>query len=302
MRHVFILNPTAGKRRSCLTLLARIEGAFPAGDYTLLTTAGAGDAKSLAQRALEPGDPVRLYACGGDGTLNEVVNAAAGHAHAAVTHVPVGTGNDFLRIFGREGRKKFRDIAALKEGPQAAFDLMDCNGLLGLDVVCAGLDARVAAGVHRYKSLPLVTGMGAYVMSLAAEVGKGLTRPMEVDMGPIHYRGPVAILCVCNGQYYGGGFRPVPEAMPDDGVLDMLLIGDITLPRFLRCVGKYSAGGYKEFPQLVRDWHGDRVTFSSEEEITVVVDGEVLRDRRFTLSLSDRKVNFFWPKGVEYRR
>ena len=52
MRHVFILNPAAGKRRSRQTLLARIEGAFPAGDYTLLTTAGAGDAKSLAQRAL----------------------------------------------------------------------------------------------------------------------------------------------------------------------------------------------------------------------------------------------------------
>ena len=301
MRHVFIITPVAGPRNSAGSLLERVEKTFPEGEAEIYTTAGAGDARRLALRALERGDPVRLYACGGDGTLNEVVNAAAGKSWAAVTNVPMGTGNDFLRIFGRAGRKRFADLSALKDGPQAEYDLVDCNGLLGLDVVCVGVDARVAVDVHRFKRLPLVGKKLAYILSLIATVGKGITRPMTVEMGPIFHRGPTALVCVCNGQYYGGGFRPVPEARPDDGTLDMLLVGDVSLPEFAGCVGKYAKGRYKECPHLVRDWHGDRVRVSAGEELSAVVDGEVLRDTSFTIRLSEYKVNFFRPVGVEIR-
>lgn len=298
MRHVFIINPVAGPRNSAKTLLEQAERAFPDGDFEAYTTRGAGDARRLAEEALVPGDPVRLYACGGDGTLNEVVNAAAGKPWAAVTNVPLGTGNDFLRLYGREGKTRFADLSALRDGPQEAMDLIDCNGLLGLDVVCVGVDARVAADVHRFKRLPLVGKKGAYILSLIVTVLKGITRPMRVEMGPIFHEGPTALVCVCNGQYYGGGFRPVPEAQPDDGVLDMLLVADVSLLQFAGCVGKYAAGRYKECPHLVRDWHGGEVTVSSGEEMVAVVDGEVLRDTAFTIRLSERKVNFFHPAGV----
>lgn len=301
VRHVFLINPVAGKRGSERRLLERISAAFPAGECEVFFTAGRGDARRLAEEAAASGEPVRLYACGGDGTLNEVVNAAAGRPWAAVTNVPVGTGNDFLRIFGEEGRRRFADIAALRVGPQSSMDLMDCNGLLGLDVVCAGVDARVAAEVHRYKRLPLVNGVGAYLLSLVVNVFRGITRPMTVEMGPIRYSGPTAILCICNGRHYGGGFCPVPEAQPDDGVLDMLLVEDVDRRTFARYVGRYAAGRYRECPELIRAWHGDRVVFSGEEELVAVVDGEVLRGRSFTIRLSEQKVNFFYPLGTYWR-
>ena len=300
MRHVFIVNPAAGKRGGLPGLQRQLERAFPHGGYELYTTAAPGDARDIAARAAAVGDPVRIYACGGDGTLNEVVNGAAGYAHAAVTNVPMGTGNDFLRIFGKEGRRRFGDVAALRDGPEKALDLMDCNGLLGLNIVCAGVDARVAADVDRFKRLPLVGHSLAYVLSLAATASKGLTRPMEVTMGPIRHSGPTALLCVCNAQYYGGGFRPMPEAMPDDAVLDMLLVGEITAGQFLTCVGKFARGQYRKCPDLIRAWHGDGLSFSAEEEMVVVVDGEVMRGREFTVRRADKKLNFFWPQGVEF--
>ena len=301
MRHVFIVNPAAGRSGRVRELTERIKAAFPQGDSQVVYTAGAGDARRLAEEALRQEGPVRLYACGGDGTLNEVVNAAAGHDHAAVTNVPMGTGNDFLRIFGREKRSRFLDIAALKDGPQAAFDLMDCNGLLGLDVACAGIDARVAVEVHRFKGIPLVGKKLAYILSLIVEVCRGITRPMTVEVGNIRYSGPTALFCVCNGRYYGGGFCPVPEAMPDDGVLDMILIGNLSFLEFARYVGKYAKGRYKECPEVLRDYHGREARVSSEEEIAVVVDGEVLRGRDFTLRLAQRKVNFFYPAGLAWK-
>ena len=94
---------------------------------------------------------------------------------------------------------------------------------------------------------------------------------------------------------------PVGEAMPDDGVLDMLLVRKVSLLTFLRLVGKYAKGLYKRYPELILDYHGQEVSFSAKEPVTVVVDGEVMQDTTFTVRLSKKKVNFFYPAGGEYR-
>ena len=301
MRHLFIINPAAGKKEST----AELEGLLAqlSVPHTVVYTNGAGDAQRLTRQAAMESEPLRVYACGGDGTLNEVVNGAAGFSHVAVTNVPKGTGNDFLKIFGPDYRTQFYDLEALAVGPQSAFDLMDCNGKLGIDVVCAGVDARIAAGVHRYKDLRFVSGMGAYTLSLLENIFfKGINRPMTVQMGELSWQNrQTAILCICNGRYYGGGFMPVAEAMPDDGILDMLLVRQVSVFTFLRLVGKYAKGLYRRYPELISDCHGQQVSFSAQQPITVVVDGEVMVDTQFTVCLSEKKVNFFYPAGSDYR-
>lgn len=147
MKHLFIINPAAGKKKTTAELESLLSDLpFP---HEVIYTQGEGDAARITQEAAAAGEPIRIYACGGDGTLNEVVNGAAGHDHVAITNVPKGTGNDFLKLFGPDYRTLFYDLKTLSEGPQTAFDLIDCNGKLGIDVVCAGVDARIAAGVHR---------------------------------------------------------------------------------------------------------------------------------------------------------
>lgn len=301
MRHLFIINPAAGKRESTRQLEGQLDKlSFP---HEVVYTEKEGDARRFTEEAVKKGEFVRIYACGGDGTLNEVVNGAAGHAHAAITNVPKGTGNDFLKIFGPDYRTLFYDLEGLAAGPQTPFDLIDCNGHLGIDIVCAGVDARVAADVHRYKSLPLVSGIGAYILALGEHVlFKGISRPMSVRMGALNWENEeTSLLCVCSGRYYGGGFMPVPEAMPDDGVLDMLLVKKVGLLTFLRLVGKYAKGLYRQYPELILDYHGQEAFFSAREPITAVVDGEVLRDTAFTVRLSEKKVNFFYPAGAGYQ-
>lgn len=300
IRHIFIINPAAGKKESNAHLEGLLDQlSFP---RERLYTTGEGDACRLARQAAESGEDVRIYACGGDGTLNEVVNGAAGFDNAAVTCVPKGTGNDFLKLFGPRFRELFNDLEALAAGPQRAFDLMDCNGKLGLDVVCAGVDARIAAGVHRYKDLRFVSGIGAYLLSLTEQViFRGLCRPLTIRADGLDWQErQTAILCICNGRHYGGGFMPVPDAMPDDGVLDVLAVGEISRLTFFRLVGKYAQGLYRQYPQFITDWHGQSLSFSSPREITVVVDGEVMRGTRFTVRLSPLKINFFFPAGADY--
>jgi len=300
MRHLFIINPASGPKSSAPLLTEKIRTLSL--EHDILCTEQKGDACRFARQAAQRGDPVRIYACGGDGTLSEVVNGAAGYPHVAITNVPTGTGNDFLRIFGREGRTHFLDLPALADGPQATFDLIDCNGHLGINIACVGIDARVASDVHHYKRLPFVGKKLAYILSLLVNVlFKEIARPMEVFMGDFHCAQEVSLLCVCNGRFYGGGFMPMGEAMPDDGVLDMLLVPKVGLAAFARLVGKYAHGRYKELLHILTDYHGQSVTLSSQQEMTAVVDGETICSHSFHIRLSDKKVNFFYPPNVSYR-
>ena len=297
MRHLFIINPAAGKKGS--TALLEKSLAALTFDHEVVYTEAAGEAREIARKAAERGDPVRIYACGGDGTLNEVVNGAAGYDHVAVTCVPKGTGNDFLKVFGPDYRALFYDLEALAEGPQTPFDLIDCNGHLGIDMVCSGIDARIGVGVHKYRKY--ASGIWAYCLSLVENVLlKGLTRPMTVKMDDIFWDGDTTILCVCNGRHYGGGFMPVPDAMPDDGVLDMLLIPRISLFTFVRLVGKYAKGKYRDYPDLIWARHGDGVTFTTAEENITVVDGEAVPGRTFTVRIAEKKIKFFYPARANY--
>lgn len=105
MRHLFIINPEAGKRKSWKQIEGLLSGlSF---EFETVYTEKAGDAWRIANEAASAGEPVRIYVCGGDGTLNEAVNGAAGHSNAAVTNIPTGTGNDFLKIFGSDYQKAF---------------------------------------------------------------------------------------------------------------------------------------------------------------------------------------------------
>ena len=297
MKHLFIINPAAGKK-STTELLEQKLAALSI-EHEVVYTTGPGHAKELARAAAEVGEPVRIYACGGDGTLNEVVNGAAGYDHVAVTCVPKGTGNDFLKVFGDDYRTLFYDLEALANGPQTPFDLIDCNGHLGIDMLCSGVDARVGAGVHKYKKV--ASGIWAYCLSMVENVLlKGLTRPMTVEMEDIRWDGETTIICICNGRHYGGGFMPVPDAMPDDGVLDMLLVPKVSLFTFARVVGKYAKGKYKDYPDLIWARHGSGLTFTTTEDNVTVVDGEVVPGREFTVRIADKKINFFYPAGADY--
>ena len=141
-----------------------------------------------------------------------------------------------------------------------------------------------------------------YLLSLAEQVlVRGICRPMTVSMGADRWtQEPTAILCICNGRHYGGGFMPVADAMPDDGVLDVLRVGKVSLPTFARLAGQYAKGLYWKYPALIRAYHGQEVSFSAREPITVVVDGEIMQDTTFTVRLSEKKVNFFYPAGASY--
>ena len=114
VRHVFIINPNAGKHDSRQHIYDMAEDLRKKHnlDVQCVLTKKQGHATELAQRLCESGEELRFYACGGDGTANEVANGIFGYDNAAMTVIPVGTGNDFLKNFG-DGAALFEDVENL---------------------------------------------------------------------------------------------------------------------------------------------------------------------------------------------
>ena len=298
MKHLFIINPAAGKTDKTAEYTAKIEKSCAGLDYAIAVSRGPGDCTRIAREAAQSGEAVRLYACGGDGTLNEVVAGAAGHGNAAVTCYVGGSGNDFVKIF--DDREAFRELDRLLDAETAEFDLIDCNGDLALNICCVGLDSRIGAEMARFKRLPLVSGSFAYILSLVVNLFKGISAHYIVDVAGERVDGEQTFICVANARYYGGGFYAVPDAQPDDGKLDILLVKKLRLWQIPGALVKYKAGRYRELGHIARHFRTDSITIACDSDSPVNLDGEIRMAKQAHMKIADQKIRFFYPKGLTY--
>lgn len=125
MKHLFIVNPTAGGKDSTSEVRAKVEEAFSTreGQYEIYVTRAPLDATEKIKSEASTGEHIRAYACGGDGTFNECISGAVGCENVAVAPFPTGTGNDFCRMFGDE-MNLYRDAGALLDGFEHPIDII----------------------------------------------------------------------------------------------------------------------------------------------------------------------------------
>ena len=302
MRHIFIINPTAGKRNCTAVLMEMAKGLETRHGLQVecILTKSPGYATEAVRAIADSGEAVRFYACGGDGTANEVANGVVGRENAAMTCIPVGTGNDFLKNFGDKA-PLFADPENLWDGPQFPLDAIECNGRCALTIACSGFDAQVADGVHKYGKHPLLGGKGSYIASLAVNfLLRDLGHPWSITLDGETITGEFVLASVCNGRYYGGGFMPVAEARMDDGVLHTLIVKKVSRPTFLQFVSHYAKGEYYHLPRLAKCYRAGEVAIESHgAPIVTCLDGEIVTNQRVVLRLASGKVNFFGPAGCD---
>ena len=300
MEHIFIINPAAGKTDGTAAFTQRIHAAFRGEDipYRIEISRGPGDCARIAREAAARGGEVRLYACGGDGTLNEVIAGAADCENAAVTHFAGGSGNDFVKLFSEP--EAFRDLNRLLDADEARFDLIECNGDYAVNICSVGLDARIGTQVPRYKRLPGVSGSGAYILSTLVNVCKGISEHYTVEVEGRRIDGEFTMICVANGRWYGGGFNPVPDADPTDGWLDVLLVKKVSLLQVALVVGKYKKGQYASLPHLVEHIRTRAITVHCDRQTPINLDGELRTAQTVEMKLTGKTARFFYPRGLRY--
>lgn len=302
MKHLFIINPAAGSRDRTAAYTASItEICGKRGlDYRIEVSSAPGECRRLAREAAETGEAYRIYACGGDGTLNEVASGAAGWDNAAVTAYSGGSGNDFVKIFDQP--KAFYDLERLLDARETAFDLIRCNDDFSLNICSVGLDARIGTDVSRYKRIPLLQGFRAYAASTLVNIIRGISEHYVVEINGETIDDEQTFVCVCNGRFYGGGFNPVPEADPTDGLLDVLLVRKVHRLEIPAVIGKYKNGRYAQLPDLVRHFRTDHITIHCDKPTPINLDGELRTAQVVDMSVAREKVRFFYPKELTWQR
>ena len=300
MKHLFIINPAAGSWDHTKQYTAAIvESCNARGlDYRVEVSKAPGECRRITREAGETGEEYRVYACGGDGTLNEVASGAAGFPNLAITAYSGGSGNDFVRLFSEPAA--FSDLERLLDAKEVTFDMIRCNDDYALNICSVGLDARIGTDVARYKRLPLLQGFRAYVASTVVNVVRGIAEHYVVEICGETVDAQQTMICVCNGRFYGGGFNPIPDSMPDNGKLEFLVVRDVSRLTFIRLVGKYAKGRYRELEKYITHLEGDHLEIDSENEIVVNIDGEALYSKHVNFDLIPGGVNFLVPANMAF--
>jgi YegS/Rv2252/BmrU family lipid kinase len=232
----------------------------------------------LARDAVAAG-ATRVVVVGGDGSVNEVVNGIAGVEGIELAIIPRGTGWDFVRTFGiskrldeavstalsgqvREvdlGRVSFRTWAGGEE--HAYFANVGSAGISGAIARRANDTSKALGGKLSYYWATLAIFFGWEVDSVRVSVDDEAREGRMIDV------------VVANGRYIGGGMMLCPEAEPDDGVFDVLLIGDVTKRDLLFVLPKTYRGNHLPHPRL-EVLSGRVVTVDADEPLPVELDGE----------------------------
>ena len=298
MRYVFYINPVAGKGNSQEGIINSIKLYFAdkSEDVKIHITKSIGDALSDAKFEAQTGDSIRMFACGGEGTVFEVLNGIVGFDNVELGVIPCGSANDFLKFFN--SRDNFLDIGEQVDGEIIEMDLIKAGDKYCLNGCSVGMDAVVARDMSIFKKWPLVSGSLAYNLAIVKTfLGKlGITVDISVD-GQTPERKNCLFAVIANAPYYGGGYKGAPEAVPYDHKLDFTLVDKISKLKILKFLGIYKKGDHKKLDCCTLK-NCNSMEFTAEKPIPVNLDGEIIETTHMRFELVKSAVKFIVPKGI----
>lgn len=300
MKHIFVFNPTAGKKSGIDSIKAELQEKAIDLDYELYQTKGVGDACNYVRTWCEsnPTDQVRFYACGGDGTLNEVVNGMALYSQASVTSYPCGSGNDFVKYYG--GAEKFLNISELIQGTTKPVDLIKVNGKYCVNICNFGFDTTVLKTMIKFRHNPIFWGKRAYFAGVISAVINAMKTQCIVSVDGTRLNNKEMLLCtIANGQYVGGSFKCAPYSLNDDGLLDVCLVHRMSRIKLVTLIKSYAKGQHlddERFQKYIAFSKGKRIEISAKDNILLSLDGELIQGKKFTVEIVPKAINFAVPK------
>ena len=303
MKHIFIINPEAGKGKALTEIkpmIERFSADYPEKNIEIYITKDVGDGEIAARNFCEnAAEELRIYACGGDGSLNEVANGVKGFSNVELGCVPVGTGNDFVRNF--ENKEFFSDIKKQLGGKSVSIDLMKCNDRYSINMLNLGFDSNVAAEASRLKRTTVLSGFMAYIGGIFVVFKEKYGFKVSVKVDDMEEKSGEMLLCaIANGGFCGGGFHSSLAASLDDGLMDAYLIHKISKPKFLTLLPGYRTGKYiysKTAQKCVEHFKCKKIHIKAQEEFKLCNDGEIFNEKEIDISIEENAVRFIIPEG-----
>ena len=269
MKYIFIVNANAGRGRY-KKLLPNIENACKQRniDFEIRFIS---KEKSGYDIALEYKDKEYvIYVVGGDGTLTKVLPALVGTKNKLGV-IPAGSGND-----------TYRTIKTMKD-KESLIDIGKINDTYFINVACTGIDAEIGNNMDKLRNTIIPTSQ-LYNASIVYTFISFKHKKMKLKTSIKNIEAKYTILSICNGRYYGGGFKIAPKSRLEDGLLDIYYAEEMSKIKMIPLILKLKKGKH-EGRRRVHKFRTNHVELEVEEEITFNVDGEKLTGKKFIIDV-----------------
>lgn len=305
MKHLIVINMKAGSKKDD-AFINGVKKAFEGLDFEIYETTGPRAVIPYLKEFLtkHKDETVRVYACGGDGTVHEVVNGMAGFSNAELAILAVGTGNDFVKIYG--GVEKFSDFKTLINSEAKPVDLSKITNnkleepMYSINVVNFGFDAIVGAKGNENKIKGKKDPYGFGNAILPALLHGRFNKVIVTADGEQLNEKKLLLASVAQGQWIGGEYHASPRSDNTDGLIDVIVCKTMSLIGLLaKLFGKYHDGKHLDTPSLAKKIVYRRVKvveISAPEDIDICVDGEMIRGDHFVVESVPAAIKLVIPQ------
>ena len=313
MKHLIVFNPGSGKNNEAESFRALVKEKFAGLDYEIYETTGPRSVIPFLKKYLkEQKDTVRVYACGGDGTVHEVANGLVGAKNAELAILPIGTGNDFVKYYGvtNENIDQYRDFEPLIKGAAQPIDLSKISGdglaepWYSINVINFGFDAIVGARGNYYKEhgfpKKVKEGTNPYDYALKNDAMKyGRFNDIEVyaDGEKLNEK-QLLLTTLAQGQFVGGQFKCAPKSKNDDGLIDVCILKTMTFLGLGMIIGTYTKGKHLDKPRKKIVYRqAKEIKMVAPKDFDVCVDGEMIKGNNFVVEVVPAAIKLVAPRA-----
>lgn len=223
MKHIFMMNDTK-KYHDFEVIIHDVMNTY---DYDIIYTTSM---KASIQYIQQYPQKARFYAVGGDGTIHGIIQALVNTDHECVV-IPLGTGNDFCRMLTKEKNPRKVLEESLHYQTQK-IDTIQLNETYYINSACFGLDSVIANHVHDTPQIPFVPESKSYIVSIFQNIlSYTYENIIVISQGQCLFKGKAILCTLNNGQFYGGGFKIIPHADIQDGLMDICIVDKLPMKK-----------------------------------------------------------------------
>lgn len=302
MKHIFIVNPYAGNMTFANNLRQQLDE-IKDFEYFLFNSRYTGNETELTEKILHffPDEQLRVYACGGSGTMRNVLEGVGENQNVELAFYPCGMTNDFLKVFAQGDRERFYDIRELIYGDVILVDSILTNHGRALNTFSCGLDADVMACIarqHPVRTMGIHVPYSAYVFQAMLRLKR---MDLKIRMDGREMDGVYDEICWGNGCVLGGSLCMPGGFYPNDGLGSYVLVpakGHLAFVRILANLLRQKDDYVKKHAR-VGTAKKMRITRADKGEIVVNLDGETVAAKGdWNIEVRPESVRFVVPRGV----
>ena len=318
MKHLIILNQKAGAEKDLEAFQNQIKEDFKGLNYEIYLTTGPRSVIPFLKDYLSKNtDVLRVYACGGDGTIHEVVNAIVGYKNVELAIYAAGTGNDFVKIYSKSkdwydivknktGENRFKDFKALIDGKVIDIDLSKMTGpsmpepWYSINVINFGFDAIVGVKGNQNKEKGIKNPYGPAAIIPAILGGRFNKIIVKADGEQLNKK-RMLMSALGQGQWVGGQYHASPKSDNTDGLIDVTLLKCMSLARLMiQFFGPYTKGEHLDNPKLMKKFvyrRAKEIEIIGKKNIDICVDGEIVNGPSFKVEVMPKAIKFVVPNN-----